>query len=312
MKKLIALFIACIMAVSMFSVVAYAEPEAEEEGKSYSIGFVCAALSLEFCSNLANSIETHCQERGWTVSVADYGFDIGEMLTKAENLINSGVDALILFPLAPDVCGPVTEGCEKANIPLITVTSPITTDCTSSILVDYYEVGKMQAERGLELCGDDAKFACFQGPAEQQIFVDHRAGVEDTLNEAGAEIVGYDLTDNELDRGMAVTENWIQGGIDFDCIISSADGPAHGAINALQGAGIDDVIVLSENGDTIGLEDVKAGTLNATVYVPSKLFGQYAVEVTEQILNGEEVEKEFYLPLEWVTAENVDEYLEEE
>ena len=231
------------------------------------------------------------------------------MLTKAENLINSGVEALILFPLVPDACGPVSEACEKAGIPLITVTSSITDDCDASILVDYYEVGKMQAERALELCGKDAKFACFQGPAEQAIFVDHRKGVEDTLNAAGAEIVGYDLTNNELDQGMQVTENWIQAGLDFDCIISSADGPAHGAINALQGAGITDVIVLSENGDTIGLEDVKAGTLNATVYVPALLFAQYGVDTTAKILNGESVEHDVYLPLEWVTADNVDEYM---
>lgn len=305
MKKLVALLITGVMVISMMA----ATVSAEESADVHKIGYVTVDVSLEFCATLADAIQASADEYGWELSIADYGFDVGEMLTKAENLINSGVEAIILFPLVADACGAISDACAAAGIPLITVTSPITTDSTASILVDYYECGKMQAERALELCGPDAKYVCFQGPTEQNIFVEHREGVEEVLNGAGAEIVGYDLTENELDRGMQVMENWIQAGLEFDCLISSADGPSHGAINALQGAGIEDVVVISENGDTIGLEDIKAGTLNSTVYIPASLFGKYAVDVTKDILAGEEVEHDFYLPLEWVTADNVDEYL---
>lgn len=288
------------------------EPNAliESESKNYTIGYSLPSLSVEFCANTANAAQAKCDELGIEFVISDASLDPSTQVSQCENLINSGVDALLLFPISTSACAPISEACESAGVPLITVTAPLETWSTGCVVSDMYTVGKMQAEKAIELLGTDFKCVILQGPPEQDIMINLKDGANDTLTAAGVEVVDIQIGRNLVDESMQAVENWINAGIEFDCLITSSDGSAVGAIAAFKDAAmLDDVVIISENGDSDGINAVAAGELDATIYLPATLYGSYGIELLVEALEGGEIAQINTLPMSWIDSSNIADYL---
>ncbi|MCD8046423.1 MAG: sugar ABC transporter substrate-binding protein [Clostridiales bacterium] len=275
-----------------------------------TIGFSTPSLSIEFCANMEAAVQEACAERGWDVVALDCGTDGATQVSQCEDLISQGVDAILIFPYAPDACASIGADCADAGIPLITVESTIDT-YDAAVLTDMYEVGVAQAEKAMELVGDDVKPVVLEGPTSQTTMIELMNGAVETFEAAGIEVVDVQVGENTIDTSQQIVENWISAGLDFNCIISSSDGSSSGAINALKDADmLDEVTVISENGDTIGIELIQDGELACTVSLPSANYGYLGVEVIEKILSGEDYDEITYLNITWIDSSNVDEYAE--
>ncbi|MCD8218113.1 MAG: sugar ABC transporter substrate-binding protein [Clostridiales bacterium] len=287
------------------------EEEVEETALTdVTIGFSTPSLAIEFCANMEAAVQEACAERGWDVVVLDCDTDGATQVSQCEDLISQGVDAILTFPIAPDACATIGTDCEEAGIPLITVESEIDS-YDAAVLTDMYQVGVAQAEKAIELVGDDVKPVVLEGPTSQSTMIELMNGAVETFEAAGIEVVDIQVGENEIDTSQQKVENWISAGLDFNCVISSSDGSSSGAINALKDADmLDDVTVISENGDTIGIELVQSGELACTVSLPSANYGYLGIEVIEKILSGEDYDEITYLDINWIDSSNVDEYAE--
>lgn len=328
-RKLLSIFMVGAMAVGMLagcgsasdntndtgdvSSVSDAVDEAVKESGAtgdITIGYSTPSLSLEFCANMEQAVQEACAERGYDVVVLDCDMDGATQVSQCEDLVNQGVDAILIFPIAPDACASIGTECEEAGIPLVTVESLIDT-YTAAVITDMYAVGEAQANKAIELCGEDVKPAILQGPTSQTTLIELKDGAVDTFEAAGIEVADIQIGENSIDASQQVVENWISAGLDFNCIISSSDASASGAINALKDADMmDEVVVISENGDSIGLELIQAGDLACTVYLPSTRYGHEGIGVIEKILNGESYDEITTLSIDWIDSSNVADYLE--
>ncbi len=275
-----------------------------------TIGFSTPSLSIEFCANMEAAVQEACAERDWDVVVLDCGTDGATQVSQCEDLISQGVDAILIFPFAPDASASIGTDCADAGIPLITVESTIDT-YDAAVLTDMYQVGVAQAERAMELLGDDVRPVVLEGPTSQSTMIELMDGAVETFEAAGIEVLDIQVGENTIDTSQQKVENWISAGVDFNCVISSSDGSSSGAINALKDADmLDDVVVISENGDTIGIELIQVGDLECTVSLPSANYGYLGIEVIEKILSGEDYDEITYLDISWIDSSNVDEYAE--
>ena len=274
------------------------------------IGYSTVSLQMEFCANMEQAVQDACAQRGYEVVVLDCGTDGALQVSQCEDLINQGVDCLVVFPFAPEACAEIYDQASAAGIPLVCLESEID-NYDAAVITDLYAVGEAQANKAIELVGDDIKPVVLQGPTAQKTMIALKDGVVETLQANGIEPVDVQIGNNLIDESQQVVENWISSGLDFNCVIASSDGSAAGAINALKDADmLDEVTVVSENGDTIGLELIQAGDLACTVNVPSKRYGYEGIAVVEQILNGEDFEKLTFLSIDWIDETNVAEYIE--
>ena len=111
------------------------------------------------------------------------------------------------------------------------------------------------------------------------------------------------------ESGMTITEDWIQTFSDFDAIICVNDRSALGAIEALQGANINDVMVFSIDGLEDAMQCIKDGTMTGTVLQSAELQAQCLYEAVCNFRNGVENESVIEPDVTVIDASNVDEYL---
>ena len=109
---------------------------------------------------------------------------------------------------------------------------------------------------------------------------------------------------------MEITEDWIiQYGEDIDIIVAANDEMAMGAMQSLQAAGINDVIICGIDANQDAREAVKDGSLAMTVFQDAAGQGKWgAIEAYTVAETGRAPE---YLDIPYlpVSAANIDEYL---
>lgn len=115
----------------------------------------------------------------------------------------------------------------------------------------------------------------------------------------------------DWDRGkaMALTEDWLASNDEFNAIFALNDEMAIPTANALIAAGRDDVVVIGIDALDEALEMIKAGKMYGTVFQSAEWQGRGSLNVAVAAVLGEDVQKDYLIPYEAVTAENVDDYL---
>jgi len=115
----------------------------------------------------------------------------------------------------------------------------------------------------------------------------------------------------DWDRGKAmnVTEDWISSNTEFEAILSMNDEMAISALNALESAEKTDVLVVGADGMDEMLVLIQEGRMYGTVFQNADAEGRGTLNVAVAAALGVAVEKEYMIPNEIVTGENVDSYM---
>jgi ribose transport system substrate-binding protein len=130
-----------------------------------------------------------------------------------------------------------------------------------------------------------------------------------------AELNGNDT----VQGGYQVTQDTLAANPNLAAIYATNDPEAVGAAQALKAAGkngVKDVLLVGFNGDAPALELIKAGEMAATIRQDPYGQGRACVEAALALLEGKAVKysdpetRSIYFPVEVVTAENVDQYLQ--
>ena len=111
------------------------------------------------------------------------------------------------------------------------------------------------------------------------------------------------------EKGMEVTENWLLNYPDLKAIFGTNDMMGLGAVQAIDAAGAD-VIVVGFDATGEACEVIKSdGAMKASIAQQPKLLGQVGMETILNIIAGNEVEPLVEAAVVTVSAENVDEYM---
>jgi len=121
--------------------------------------------------------------------------------------------------------------------------------------------------------------------------------------------VASPLFNGGYEKAMKLTENKLTGGLDIVGVFGQNDEMAIGAYKAIEAAGLQDSIkVIGVDAIADALTSVENGEMIATVFQNAKSQASTAIEVAVKAAKGEAVDKEYLIPFELVTLENVAEY----
>ena len=98
-------------------------------------------------------------------------------------------------------------------------------------------------------------------------------------------------------------ENLLQSNSDIDAVFAQNDEMALGAIEAIEAAGLEDIVVIGFDGNEDALAQIEEGRLDATVAQQPYEMGSLAVQAAYDYVSGEDVESVISSPLELMTAE---------
>ncbi len=240
--------------------------------------------------------------------------NVEEQIRIVEDLIQKGVDGVVLAPANTTAIATAVQKLNAANIPVIyDNTRGSGGDYVCYIGADNILVGKTVAEGAVKMIGEKGKILILEGFPGQQTADDRRKGMNDYLTPfTGIEVASQTAHWRRLE-GMQVTENTLQRWPDLNAVIGASGEMVLGAIEALKSAGVpnDKIVVGGVDVYPDIVKAIKAGDFDFTISQAPQKQAYWSVAAMIMHLNGEKVPKEIRTPTAIVTVENVDQYVEE-
>ncbi len=275
----------------------------EKTPEDITIGLSISTLNNPFFGELQNGVVEAAEENGSTVRSVDAQDDTATQVNGIDDLIQQGVDILLINPVDSDAITPAIESANSAGIPVITIDrSSEGGEVLTFIASDNVEGGEMAAEYIIEMIGEDAAVVQLEGVPGASATNERGEGFRNVADEK-LNVLESQSANFNRSEGLTVMENIIQSYSDIEAVFAQNDEMALGALEALESAGMNDVIVVGFDGNDDALAEIEAGRLNATVAQQPDEMGRIAVDAVYDYFSGVEVESEIAAPLELITNE---------
>ncbi|MEN6593569.1 MAG: sugar ABC transporter substrate-binding protein [Clostridiaceae bacterium] len=313
-KKILVMLMALMMVVGIFGCAAKTEEAATTtEGEAtYKAAFITQALSNESQAYAWKQFQAYCGEYGFTMDVFEGQNDVQNEAKAVSTCIAQGYDAIFINPSDINAIVPSLMEAKEAGVIVGMFSSDLPAE--SQQYRDFF-------------CGVDDTMA---GQTAGQAFVDHfpdGATIVEVGGQAGhdAQIKRHDgfvqaiegskitLLDSQNCSGwvtadaMAITEDFIvKYGDQIQGVFCHWDNGATGVLEALKNAGMTDVYVVAVDGCRAGYDQVKAGTQSVCIGQSFTNMAIKSLECAKAMLTGGTFEAINFIPLDVVTAENID------
>ena len=274
----------------------------DKEPSELVIGASISTLNNPFFVSLEAGINGLAEENGSKVISVDAQDDTAKQTNDIDDLIQQGVDILLINPVDSAAIAPAVEAANSAGIPVITIDrSSEGGQVVTLVASDNVAGGEMAAEYIAEISGKNANTVQLEGTPGASATRERGEGfaniAESSLNLLDSQTANFDRAE-----GLTVMENMLQAHTDIKAVFAQNDEMALGAIEAIEAAGLTGKIqVVGFDGTEDGLAAVEAGTLSATVAQQPEEMGKLAIQAAYDYFAGKTVEKYIASPLELIT-----------
>lgn len=330
LKKVIS--VACILAlaVAMFTgCAANTDAPAKQQGtdqtetkdlKDLSVGLSMQTLGGAYFATQEQVFKDYCAEKGITCYTTNADGDMSKQLSDVEDLIAKGCDVIVINPKDPLGAVAATEACAAAGIPVFIMDNSIDASATyvSMIQSDNYSLGECVGVDVAEYFGSkDIKIGMLSGNPGNALGVSRRMGVmagilETQLaarNASNVEILTQGWGNWNQEEGLSAAEDMLTAAPDINCIVAENDDMLLGALQAVQAAGRDDIILVGADGQKGVYSLIKDGTqVLATGRNDPKECAIKTLDTIISYVSGESVPSLVYLDPVSVSPKNVNQY----
>ncbi|MGM1047149.1 MAG: ribose ABC transporter substrate-binding protein RbsB [Bacillota bacterium] len=280
----------------------WAKPKASGDVKDMKIGLSISTLNNPFFVSLKDGVIAEAAKQGIEVVVVDAQNDSAKQSNDVDDLIQQGVNALLINPTDSSAISTVVQTANSLGIPVITLDrSAEQGDVEALVASDNIKGGQMAAEYMVEQLGEGTKVIELEGVPGASATRERGKGFHDVADQK-LKVVAKQSADFDRTKGLNVMENLLQGNPDVKAVFAHNDEMALGAIEAIQSSG-KDIMVIGFDGNDDALNSIKAGKLTATIAQQPELIGQLAVQAAKDVQQGKAVEKTIPAPLKLVIKE---------
>ncbi len=272
------------------------------EPAEITVGLSVSTLSNPFFVSLEEGVNTLATENGTQVISVDAQDDSAKQTNDVDDLVQQGVDVILINPVDSAAIAPAVESANSAGIPVIMVDRATDAgEFVTLVASDNVAGGEMAGQYIVDQVGEGAKVLQLEGVPGASATNERGQGFENVA-ETSLNLVDSQSANFDRAEGLTVMENMLQANPDVEAVFAQNDEMALGAIEALQGAGLQgQVTVVSFDGTDGGLEAVENGTLAATIAQQPEEMGRLALQAAFDYYAGEEIPEKIDSPLELVT-----------
>jgi ribose transport system substrate-binding protein len=297
-----------------------APPAQEQAAKKKKIGFSVFDMQYGFFQEMEKGTREAAEKAGYDYVLVDQKSSESTMVSATQDLINQGIDALIISPFRPDAMGPLVDAAKKKGIPV--VINDIGGGGTAYdviVISNNAEGGAMAAEQMDKLIkangSPSKKVAVITNNPDAVYAWQRNVNFEKRIKELGYEVVASLNGSSQQEKGYSLTKDILAANPDVAGIFTANDPMGVGAAQAVADSGksgVKDVVVIGFNADEIALKAIKDGTMAATIQQIPYDMGKMTVELATKLMNKEklkydkEAEREIYVPVKLITPDNVD------
>lgn len=299
MKKSLSFLVVALMLLSLIT--GCNSNQGANNGDEKTIGLAISTLNNPFFVDLEAGAKAKAQELGVKLVTLDSQDDSATEMSNVEDLINQGVDVIMINPTDSDAVKSAVEAANKANIPVITLDRGANGgNVVAHIASDNVAGGKLAGEYIVELLGGKGKVVELEGIPGASAARDRGQGFNDALKGSGIEVVAKQTANFDRAEGLTVMENILQAQSEIDAVFAHNDEMALGALEAIK-ASNRDILVVGFDATDDAKAAVQSGDMAATVEQLPKEIGSLGIETAVKILNNEKVESMIPVALQLVT-----------
>ena len=225
-------------------------------------------------------------------------------------LIAAGARAIFLTPVEWDTSEEGLRIAAEAGVPVIVVDAPVRDAelAACSILSDNYRAGVLCAEH-LRSVRKSAKILLLEHITAHSGADRIRGFLDAIQNDPDYVVLGSGESDGQIENAMPVMEALLERFPDADTVMALNDPSAFGAMAAIEGAGLSErFLVYGVDGSPEAKALVRDGLMTATCAQFPYQIAKEAVRQAYLVLEGRREQREVIVPVELLTAENVEEY----
>ncbi|MGH2083292.1 substrate-binding domain-containing protein [Aerococcus urinaeequi] len=274
------------------------------EPAEITVGLSVSTLSNPFFVSLEEGVNTLATENGTQIISVDAQDDSAKQSNDVDDLIQQGVDVLLINPVDSAAITPAVEAANSAGIPVIMVDRATDAgEYVTLVASDNVAGGEMAAQYIVDQVGENASTLQLEGVPGASATNERGEGfmnvAETSLNVLDSQTANFDRAE-----GLTVMENMLQGNSDVQAVFAQNDEMALGAIEAIEGAGLSNQItVVSFDGTEGGIKAVEDGSLAATIAQQPDEMGRLALQAAYDFYAGQEIPEKIDSPLELVTKD---------
>ena len=289
--------------------------DAAPAGGDIEVAVVLKTLASEYWGYVKTGCDAAAADLGVKVTVVGPGAesDIEGQVSMIEQQIGAGCDAIVC---APNDAGAATAALQAAidqSIPVLAVDTNVgisgQTCYVGTSNVDAAKEGGLWAA---QQAGSGAKAVVIYGQEGDNTSNMRREGYEAACSEAGVEVLAALSGQNTTDGATKTMEDLLNANPgQINIVLCHNDDTAIGAMNASKSAGVSDIIIVGFDGNESAVKLIMDGELvKATVAQQPYEMGYQVVEAAVKAVKGESVDEVINAPVQVVTAENGQAYLD--
>jgi ribose transport system substrate-binding protein len=252
-------------------------------------------------------------EKGWNVNVIDTAGDVAAVISRIEDMVNQGVDAIVIN-VDPSQVAAGLEAAKAANIPVFGMDAGADALLVTNVTSNGYAMAAETATYVADRIGGAGNVVMFVFDAFPP--VQARGVIADAVFGNFPDIAVLDrVTPDVSDGGIAdsrakmeaiLTANPEPGSI--KAVWAAWDQPALGALQAIEAAGRqgEGIVITGIDANPQAKEEIaKGGNFEASVAQDFMGIGAATADAVARVLAGEEIKQRvIYVPTKLVTAAN--------
>lgn len=295
-----------------------AEGSSSDSGGEYKVyALLPQGTDQPYGTTYLPPMKEEAAKHGIDLTITNSQYDADKQASDCRVAVAAKPDLIILWPAVGDTIRPCLAAANAADIP-VTVTNSDVNPGDKDLIKGYsgpdtYGQGAASAEIMCELAeGEPTNILAVNGLTGNSTAINRRDGFVETIEKEcpNVKILAEQPGNWNKDDSQTVTSEMLTavGADNVDGIFAADDTMVAGAIDALKAQGIDPkpLLITSIGNTKLGNPLVKSGELDGTIFQSSSWDGQHAVIVANQVLSGETVEEDLFMPSVKVTQENAD------
>ncbi len=276
----------------------------------YTLGIIQPGPEFYY-QTYADSVRLGAEYAGMTATILLSQYSAETEIANVEDLISQGVDAIACFSVNSETAQIDAQLCNEAGIPLFLMSSTAgegTGEPVTTVGNSFYEMGATDGEWVLANITEPANILEIQGQLGQGIAEEISLGFEEAIaSNPDLQIVKQDTANWKRDEAIAMTEDAISSGLDFNLIFVHNEDMCAGVVSVLEENDLlnNPVQVVTQNGSDDGIAMIQAGQVLATCANPASYVGGDVVVQILKYFDGQEVPPVYESPVFIIDESNV-------
>ena len=251
--------------------------------------------------------------------VLDAGGDVARQIAQVEDLIQQGVNAIIIWPTNGEAVIPAVRKAKQAGIPVIVTNSNIAEAGFEFVASFSGPDNITQGSRSAEIMcdkfkamgiADTAQIVQISGQPGYTTAIERAKGFEDRLPEVcpNVTLVETQPGDWNREKSQTVMEAFLVKYDKIDGVYAGDDNMGVGALNAAKAAGREGIIFVGATNFAVGYEAMERGEYWGSIYQSPVDDAKAALQTAIDVLQGKDMPFLNYFDTPKITQDNMGEF----